>query len=617
MARQARFLDALRDHVIVGDGAMGTALHRRGIGPDACLEELNVERRELVRDVHREYVLAGSELIETNTFRANREYLSQFGLGDQVFQLNYQGARIARSVAGRSVFVGGSVGPLPHTGPSRRHLGAEAVRELYTEQMAALAAGGVDCFVLETFTDLTLLRTAVTAAREAAPGIPVVAQMAFYEGRGSLHGVTIGRAVEELVAAGADCIGVNCGRGFADAVAVTRAMVELTDVPICAFPNAGLPEVTQGRLVYHQPPEYMAELAEVMADLGVNMIGGCCGTDSDSIAAIAARIGRRAPATRPTPRVVVSEPEIDESPSQAALPEGSFLRRTDSSPYIVVELDPPRGMETEAVIEGCRKLRDVGVDLVSMAENPLASIRMGNVGMAYLVRRETGIEPLVHFTGRDRNAIGLHSDLMGAGALGIRHVLAITGDPAGPRDTGVTSVFDVNSIGLVRILSALNAGHTMHGVGIGTPTEFTVGVAFNPNFRSMAGQIKKLHQKVEAGADFALSQLVYDPVRMQEVEEAVAPCGIPVLPGVMPFVSLRNARFMKNEVPGLRVPDELIRRMEAHPTGPDAAKVGLDIAREMLVAAHAGGSPGAYIVTPFNRVDLSLELVAFVRELWG
>lgn len=617
MGRQARFLEALHDHVIVGDGAMGTALHRRGVGPEACLEELNLERRELVRDVHREYVAAGSELIETNTFRANRLYLDQFGLGESVFQLNYQGARLARSVAGRSVFVGGSVGPLPHTGPNRRHLDTDEVLAVYAEQLSALAAGGVDCFVLETFTDLTLLRTAITAAGQAAPTIPVVAQMAFYEGRGSLQGVTIGRAVEELVAAGADCVGVNCGRGFADALAVVRRMVELTDVPVCAFPNAGLPEVSQGRLVYHQPPAYMAELAVTMAELGVNLIGGCCGTDADSIRAIASRLGRREIAQRPTPRVVVGEPEIDETPSRAALPEGSFLKRLGKEPLIVVELDPPRGMDTDKVVEGCRMLRDAGVHLVSMAENPLASIRMGNVGMAYLVRRETGIEPLVHFTGRDRNMIGLHSDLMGAAALGIRHVLAITGDPAGPRDAGVTSVYDVNSIGLVKILSALNDGHTTHGVGIGAPTEFTVGVAFNPNFQSMAGQVKKLHQKVEAGADFALSQLVYDPERMTEVEEAVAPCGIPVLPGVMPFVSLRNALFMQNEVPGLRVPDALIGRMEAHPKGPDAAKVGLDIARELLVAAHRGGSPGAYIVTPFSRVDLSLELVELVRELWG
>ncbi|MCG3135855.1 MAG: Bifunctional homocysteine S-methyltransferase/5,10-methylenetetrahydrofolate reductase [Planctomycetes bacterium] len=294
--------------------------------------------------------------------------------------------------------------------------------------------------------------------------------------------------------------------------------------------------------------------------------------------------------------------------------EGSFLRRLGKEPLVVAELDPPKSLRTEKLLEGAKRLRDAGAHLVSMAENPLASIRMGNVGAAYLVRRDAGAEPLVHFTCRDRNAIGLHSDLMGASALGIRHVLAITGDPAGAPGGGVTSVYDVNSVGLVRIIASLNAGRTMHGAELGRGAGFTVGVAFNPNFRTMTGQVRKLRDKAEAGARFALSQLVYDADRIRRIREAVAPCGIPVLPGVMPLVSHRNAMFMHQEVPGVRLPDEVLARMERRGSGPDAEREGMDLARELIDAAMESGAPGIYVVTPFQRADLSAELVKYVRS---
>jgi homocysteine S-methyltransferase len=619
MGRKNLFLDALRSRVLVGDGAMGTALMARGVGVDECFEALNSTNRTLVRDVLREYVAAGSDVIETNTFRANRPHLDRFGLGDKVFEFNYRGARLARKVAGRDVFVAGSVGPLHNDGPSKDGFTDDERVELYAEQMAALAAGGADVFLLETFTRLPDVRAAIRAAREAARDIPVLAQMAFYEGHGSLAGVSIGRAIEEMLAEGADGVGVNCGRGFADALQVVEQMTPLTDVPISVYPNAGLPELRDGRLVYKQPPDYMAEMSERMAALGVNLIGGCCGTDAQSIRAIADRLRGRKIAARPeapSQRIDIdtSTTEVPDTPS--GVPSESFLHRRRKEPLIVVELDPPRGMLTEKVIEGARLLHKAGAHLISMAENPLASIRMGNVGMAYLTRREAGAEPLVHFTGRDRNTIGLHSDLMGAFALGMRHVLAITGDPAGPKDGGVTSVYDVNSVGLVKILNSLNNGRTMHGVDIGRPTEFTIGVAFNPNFRTMHGQTVKLQQKVDAGAHFALTQLVYDTEKVAAIEETTAPCGIPVLPGVMPFVSERNALFLRNEVPGVKVPDHVLERMRAHPKGKAARQMGLEIARELIDQARVGGSPGIYIVAPFNRADMAEELVRYVRETW-
>ncbi len=617
MGRSEQFLDALRSRVLVGDGAMGTALQHHGVGHDECFESLNSRNRDVVRGILESYVQAGADVIETNTFGANRPHLEQFGLAEKVFEFNYRGARLARSVAGRHVFVAGSVGPIRASGHDVKEISDAKRVEMFAEQMSALAAGGVDLLLLETFTNLAEIRAAIRAAKKAAKDLPVLAQMAFYEGQGSLGGVSIGAAVEEILAEGADGVGVNCGRGFADACAVVEKMAALTDVPISAYPNAGLPELRDGRYVYEQPVSYMAEMAARMADAGANLIGGCCGTDARAVAAIAAKIRGRPLAARK--RGVVAAPSAEPKPPVAA-PEdprkSGFLARLGKEPLIVVELDPPRGMVTDKVVEGARILRSAGAHLVSMAENPLASIRMGNVGMAYVVRRDAGVEPLVHFTGRDRNTLGLHSDLMGAAALGIKHVLAITGDPAGPREGGVTSVYDVNSIGLVKIVAALNAGRTIHGVDVGRPTGFTVGVAFNPNFRTMTGQVKKLRQKVEAGAHFALTQLVFDERRIAEVREATDPCGIPVLPGVMPLVSLKNALFVKNEVPGVTVPDEVVDAMRAAAPGDAARAAGLDIARGLLRAALRSGAPGAYIVAPFNRADLAAELVTFVKEEW-
>jgi methionine synthase / methylenetetrahydrofolate reductase(NADPH) len=612
MGRSQAFLDALRSRLLVGDGAMGTELLARGHSSDECFESLNTKARDAVREILGGYVAAGSDVIETNTFGANRMRLDCAGLGDKVFEFNYRGARLARKVAGRDVFVAGSVGPLVvAAGPDATAISDAQAVQVFAEQINALAAGGVDLILLETFTDLRHLRAAIRAARTAASELPVIAQMAFYEGQGSLAGVSIGQAIEEVLAEGAVGIGVNCGRGFADALKVVEKMVALTDAPISVYPNAGLPEMQDGRLVYRHTPAYMAAMAERMADLGVNLIGGCCGTDAKAIAAIASRLRGRPLAPRSRLVVEVAAPQAPAVPADAG-----FLHRLGREPLIVVELDSPKGMRTEKVLDGARRLRAAGAHLVSMAENPLASIRMGNVGMAYLVKRDAGAEPLVHFTGRDRNTIGLHSDLMGAAALGIRHVLAITGDPAGARESGVTSVFDVNSIGICKIVTALNEGRTLHGVDIGRRAGFTLGVAFNPNFKTMTGQVKKLRQKVDAGAQFALSQLVYDTDRIARIPEAVASCGIPVLPGVMPLVSHRNALFVHHEVPGVRVPPEVLARMERRGSGPDAEKEGLDIALELIDAAAASGAPGMYLVTPFQRADLTEQLVRHVRSVW-
>ena len=358
MGRSQRFLDALRTRILVGDGAMGTELHGRGRGTDECYESLNSTARDTVREVLGAYVAAGADVIETNTFRANRTHLDTFGLGDKTFEFNYRGARLARQAAGRDVFVAGSVGPVRFAAdPDAEPVSDAQAVKVYQEQVQALAAGGVDLILLETFTDLRLLRAAIRAARSAASDLPVIAQMAFYEGHGSLGGVSIGQAIEEMLAEGAHGVGVNCGRGFADALRVVEQMAALTGAPISVYPNAGLPEMVDGRLVYRQTPSYMASMAQRMADAGVNLIGGCCGTDAKAIAAIAARVRGRPLAARS--RVVVSVPQA--LPAEAPGPvEGSFLRRLGRETLIVAELDPPRGMLTEKVLDGARRLREAG-----------------------------------------------------------------------------------------------------------------------------------------------------------------------------------------------------------------------------------------------------------------
>jgi homocysteine S-methyltransferase len=492
------------------------------------------------------------------------------------------------------------------------------MEEIFKEQMVALAMGGVDLFILETFLDLEELLAAVRAAR-AATDLPVMAQLAFLDITGTSGGVPLLRAVRALEREGAHGVGVNCGRGFNDAERVVKEMVRRTDLPVSAMPNAGLPDFVDGRYVYRATSEYLASMAERMADLGANIIGGCCGTTPSDIAAIAEILKDRAPAKRPDrlPDPPEAKPRST-TDARSQRPEG-FLDALDrDEPLIVVELDPPKGLKFKKVLDGGRKLAAAGVPLVSMAENPLATVRMGNVAMAHLMKTEAGIEPLVHFTGRDRNLIGLQSDILGAIALGIRNVLAITGDPAGTGDSmGAKSVFDVNSIGLVSVIDGMNKGHLKTGAPIGREAGVSVGVAFNPNVKRLDTQLRRLENKIEAGAHFALSQIVYDPDKVRAMYEAVKPLRFPVLCGIGPFRSYRNAAFIANEVPGITVPPLLLDRMRAVENPDESRAEGVAIAKEVVDVALACGAPGVYVVPPFNDADAALEIVEYARSRWA
>jgi methionine synthase I (cobalamin-dependent)/5,10-methylenetetrahydrofolate reductase len=612
------FLELLRERVVVADGGMGSMLYSRGVPLESSYDGLNLEARGrgLVGRIHEEYAAAGAEVLETNTFGGNRTRLRHHGLEDRVEDVNRHGVRAARRAAGRKAFVAGAIGPLARPVRGERDLAVQEKEEVFKEQVVALATEGVDLFVLETFLDLEELLAALRAVRTATD-LPAVAQLAFWDATGTSGGVPLLRAVRALEAGGAHAVGVNCGRGYADALRVVEEMARRTDLPVSSMPNAGLPEIVDGRFVYRATRDYMAAMAVKMQECGANLIGGCCGTTPSDIAAIVAAVGGK-PLARRKERLPDPPPAEPRRASVRAERPPGFLDGLGREPLVVVELDPPRGLRYEKVLERGKRLAGEGVHLVSMAENPLATVRMGNVAMAYLMKRDAGLEPLVHFTGRDRNLIGLQSDIMGAVALGIRNVLAITGDPAGTGEAmGAKSVFDVNSIGLVSVITGLNRGHLKTGAPTGRRAGVTIGVAFNPNVKRLDMQVHRLERKIEAGAHFSLSQIVFDPDKVRAMYESVRALGIPVLCGVMPLRSLRNAEFLANEVPGVTVPEWVIERMRSKPDGDAAREEGIQVAKEILDTALGCGAPGAYIVPPFNDADAAVELVRHVRERWS
>jgi homocysteine S-methyltransferase len=600
-------LERLEHGVIVGDGAMGTLLYNRGVPLAACFEVLNLQQPGIVRQVHRDYLDAGAQLLETNTFAANRLRLAAAGLETQVHQVNAIGARLAREAAGYDALVAGAIGPLGRIPGETADLDAEARRSLFREQMEGLAEGGADLLLLETFASLEELELAVAVASQI--GLPVVAQMAFFEGGRTREGVAAADAARRLAASGATIVGANCGSGPKDVLEVLRTMASHTDRPLSGFANSGFPEYVDGRYIYLATPEYFAARGREMVEAGACLVGGCCGTTPEHIRALAAAVSDLKPATRVALRAPAEPP-----PHAVAVPlQGGFLSAWGKRPIITVELDPPRGLDCAKVLAGSRRLAEAGADAISLAENPLARIRMGNIALAKRIQDEIGIETIIHVTGRDRNLIGLHSELLGAHLLGLRNVLAVTGDPvAVGGEAGASSVFDLNSIGLLELLSALNNGHTLVGGDLGGATQFQAGAAFNPNVADMRGQLRRLTKKIAAGAQFVQTQPIYSAAILDTMLDCLQDVGIPVLVGILPLVSERNAEFLHNEVPGILLPEDVRKRM--HGTqGEEGVRRGMDIARE-LIEAGRGRVDGFYLMPPFGKVEIAVELIGDIRR---
>lgn len=595
---------------------MGTLIYSKGVPTRVSYDELNLSSPGLIRSIHRDYLLAGAEFLETNTFGANRLHLKDYGCESETAAINYQGAKLAREVAGAKAWVGGSVGPIRNKNREERTLTPEEKADVFAEQMIALADGGVDAIVLETFSDMDELLVGLRVAREKT-GLPVVCQMTFDEKGGSLRGVKVEDMATALPAAGAAVVGVNCGSGPAGVLAVVRRLAVAADpaVPLSAFPNAGYPEQVDGRHFYLANPAYIAERAGEIVRQGVSLIGGCCGTTPADIAAISAATKDLVPVVRVRSAGIPAEPALEKA-SAPAPPGGrspSFLDALPRRKVILCEIDPPKTLEWERMVQRAREAKRAGADAITIADNPLAMLRMSNVAMAIHMREGAGVETLLHLSCRDKNLIGMQSELMGLSSLGFHNVLALTGDPAAVGgQLGATSVFDLHSFTLISLIAGMNKGATLSGSPLKRPTSFNIGCAFNPNTKSMRTQAKRLEKKAALGATYALTQPVYDAARVRAMVAETAPIPVSVFLGIFPLLSLRNAEYLHNEVPGIQIPDEVRARMAA--AGENGAAEGLRIAKEVIEASF-DLVPGFYVIPPLAKFDVALELIDFIKGL--
>jgi homocysteine S-methyltransferase len=609
--RGREFLSRLREEVLIGDGAIGTMLSERGFGRDTSFERLNLTHPEILRDLHQAYLDAGAEVLETNTFGANRTKLGERHAGE-VAEINRAGVALVREVAGDRAFIAGSVGPLSvrPVGRESAPLGDDEMREIFREQIVALADAGADLLMLETFTDLHQLLLALETARSACD-LPLVCMLAFHEKGHTYSGVHVSTAVESLIRAGADVIGANCGRGVRCVVHAVKVLTSATDLPIAAYPNAGLPEYVDGRYLFGAPLPYLTDQAVHMVEQGVNLIGGCCGTTPAYVARLRERLGKRKPAARVA--IPARPAAVSATITPASLPAHSLLRRRAEGPFIVVELDPPRDLHYEPVLRRALELRDLGVDAITMGDNTVATLRMGNMALAQIVQEQTDLPVIVHLTCRDHNLLGLQSLLMAAHVQGLHHILALTGDPARVGDQpGATSVYDLNSFGLVELIGKFNRGINNAGLPLGRPTEFTIGVAFNPNGRNLAAQVARLRKKVALGAHFAMTQPIYDLDRYRQMRQETADLGIPIFVGVMPLLSERNAEFVHNEVPGIMLTEAVRQRMRGL-SGKAGRQMGVEICKE-LIDGMVDTADGFYLIPPQTRTELAIELVEHIRH---
>lgn len=602
------FADLVRgEGVVLFDGAMGTMLYSKGVFLNRCYDEISLSQPDLVREVHAEYVKAGAQILETNTFGANRPRLGAYGLEGQVAAINTAAARLARQAAGEERHVAGAIGPLGLRLEPYGPTSFEEAREFFAEQARALLEGGVDLFVLETFSDMLEIQQALKAVR-AVCDLPIVAQMTLGEDLQTPYGATPELVAENLDRWGADVIGFNCSVGPAKLLEAVERIRDSTDRPLSAQPNAGLPREVEGRKIYLSSPEYLATYAKRLAQAGVRFIGGCCGTTPEHLSrmrdSIRATVPMRSTALLTVPHQAPPDvhvvPMAERSRLAAKIAAGQFATS--------VEIVPPRGCDAGKMLEGVRLLRDAGVDAVNVPDGPRAQSRMGVIATSVLIERE-GIEAVVHYTCRDRNLLGMMSDLLGASALGLRNMLLVTGDPPkmGPYPSA-TAVFDIDAIGLTHMVTRLNMGLDIGGNPIGQPTSFLVGVGVNPGAVDLDHELRRFAWKVEAGAQFAITQPVFDPAQLEDFLEKIADFKIPIVAGVWPLVSLRNAEFMANEVPGVVVPPHLIERMKKDSREAQLAE-GLAIAREMLERIGPCVQ-GVQVSAPFGKVELALEVLA-------
>ncbi len=606
------FLEAVRQSLLVFDGAMGSLLYERGVFVTQNFEQLNVTRPDIVRKVHQDYLDAGAQVIQTNTFGANRFCLERHGLVGQVHAYNLAGARLAREVASARAYVGGSIGPTGLVPGVSQEWDPAAADATFAEQAAALAEGGADLLVFETFRHLDELAIAVAAARRAAPDLPLLAMVTFDQGGTVADGTGPEKVAERLARMEVNAIGVNHGDGPQLALEMAVRMHDV-DLPLCVKPNAGLPRTVDGRQLYMATPEYFDVFARRIFQAGARMVGGCCGTTPEHVRWMAKSARMLGGGTeRPPPAQVrpISEFPVGLEPTPLA-ERSAFAAKLAAGKFVVsVEVNPAPGLDPKPALEAAKMLIDNGVDIVNVADGPRAMARMGNLAFCSLLLREYGIEPIMHVCGRDRNLLAQMAHLLGAHAIGIRNLVIITGDPPKVGDyPEATAVYDLDVLGLLQMASGMNGGLDPAGKRLGGgKTSFLCATGFEPGAADFDKELKRLEQKRAAGADFVMTQPVFQVELVEKMLERTAHLGMPVLVGVLPLVSYKNAEFLHNEVPGMQIPEPIRERMRAAAPGAPARKEGVKIAREMLFAVR-NRVQGAYLMPPLGKYELALEVL--------
>jgi methionine synthase I (cobalamin-dependent)/5,10-methylenetetrahydrofolate reductase len=662
------FLERLQQGPLLADGAMGTLLYSRLPGAAArarCFDEVTLSRPEVVSAIHQEYIRAGAQLIETNTFGANRVKLANYDLADKVREINKRAAslaREAREISGESVFLAGAVGPSGR--PMQARLTGEhdtermsELRSLFREQIEALLEGGVDVIILETFSDLAELRQALLAAKETCD-LPVIAQMSFGEDGRTLGGQSPAKVALTLAELGANVIGANCSVGPSGTMDVIEEMAvavrQLPDLMLSAQPNAGLPSRVEQRFLYVSTPEYFADYAQRFASAGVRLIGGCCGTTPRHTAAMRKALAERAQIQASTFNVATSATASTRASGGVALAEEEALAPKVGTPtrlqqkleagefVVMVELDPPKGLNPTKILEGARAVKDAGVEFINIADSPMARVRMSCLSLARLIQDHLGQEAIIHFTTRDRNLMALQADLLGAHALGIRNILALTGDPMHAGEyPNLTGVWDVDSVELIRILKGMNEGHAAAGASIGGETSFYVGGALNLNMSDepidpdrersrrklrdgceedeaqqiseIALELERYERKVAAGADYIMTQPIYDISVLERFLERKGRPPVPLILGMIPLHSFRHAEKLHNEVPGITISEEVRERMRE--AGERGREVGMELARQLLLEAKARSYiQGCYLMPSFGRYDVVSSVARSLLE---
>jgi homocysteine S-methyltransferase len=615
-----RFSELFADRPVLADGAMGTVLYARGIFVNRCYDELNLSDPNLILGVHEEYLQAGAEILETNTFGANRFRLARHGLAGKMAEINAAGVRLARQAVERlkekqagnaeiAAWVAGSVGPLGVRLEPLGKTGLEEARAAFAEQIGILAGNGVDLLIIETMPALNEAHEALEAAQAVAPHLPVLVMVTVDDESECLDGASPAQAAALLTEWGADAVGVNCSTGPATVLTAVEAMRAATALPLAAMPNAGVPRAVEGRNIYLCSPEYMASFARKAVAAGVQIVGGCCGTTPNHIRAMRSAI--RAMDEQAHVTVTGAAPEVSKETPPATLRQRSRLGALLGEGKFIklVEFVPPRGIDCSKEIEGAQLLARLGVDAIDVYDAAQASARMSGQSLCIQIQQHTGMETILHYTCRDRNLLSIQSDLLGASSIGLRNILCVTGEPPKQGDyPDASQVFDVDSIGLVNVANRLNHGLDIGSNSIGASTNFTIGVAANPGVPEIENELRRFAYKVEAGAEYAITQAVFDLRLLEEFLERIKDHRIPIIAGIWPLISLRNAEYMKNDL-RIAMPEEIMLRMAQADTPETARAEGIRIAQEMVEAVRPYVQ-GVQVSAPYGHYDIAAEVIA-------